>query len=670
MDLGYTDFASVIKSNYIDCFIPNAIKLAKEVNTEDCKNFVWTTGAWILNEALKLGTNEQQTALKEAIACGDIVAHGMPFTTHTELLDKDTLEYGISLCSNIDALRGKKTISAKLTDVPGHSRSIIEPLVKSGIKLLHIGVNGATPLPKLPDCFIWKHNGHELIVIYSCDYGGAYTSKVTGDILYFDHTMDNKGVPSKEKVLAKLASLKEQYPDYNVQAGSMDAYAEKLWDRRAELPIYEGEIGDTWIHGASADPYKAGALRVLMALKQKWLADGTMVKGSEEYNKFTNDVLCLAEHTCGMDSKKFLGDYEHYLKKDFEYARAKDNVRVTKPWRDFPQNYSIMLSRHKGKFLPCSYKAIEKSWQEKHLHIANAVGFLSNEHRQEANTALAKLMPKTELAHFDGNYAYGTKLAIGGWDLTINENGGIGELCYNKDTVVANNNKAIMEYKSFSLADYQQFFDNFIRDFEHTYKWSFSAFGKPLLKYVKNKYPTGGFPYKAKKASKVELKDKTIVLVDMKCADNACVLLGAPRLIQIQYTLTQTGVGINIAWFKKDANRLPEALYLHLYPTIKGLSLQKIGDSIDPKNIVSMGNRNIHAVENIAFATLDNSYKIINHHAPLVALNGGKILEFKDTISQPENTGIAYILHNNVWGTNFALWYESNASFDFTITLN
>ncbi len=30
--------------------------------------------------------------------------------------------------------------------------------------------------------------------------------------------------------------------------------------------------------------------------------------------------------------------------------------------------------------------------------------------------------------------------------------------------------------------------------------------------------------------------------------------------------------------------------------------------------------------------------------------------------------GITYILQNNVWGTNFPLWYEENARFIFRIT--
>ena len=31
--------------------------------------------------------------------------------------------------------------------------------------------------------------------------------------------------------------------------------------------------------------------------------------------------------------------------------------------------------------------------------------------------------------------------------------------------------------------------------------------------------------------------------------------------------------------------------------------------------------------------------------------------------------GLTFVLHDNVWGTNFPLWYEDNARFGFEIKL-
>lgn len=60
LDLGFTDYAANVYRMYLDTFIPNAIDLAERVNTPEKKNFVWTTGSWILKEALEHGTPQQR----------------------------------------------------------------------------------------------------------------------------------------------------------------------------------------------------------------------------------------------------------------------------------------------------------------------------------------------------------------------------------------------------------------------------------------------------------------------------------------------------------------------------------------------------------------------------------------------------------------------------------
>lgn len=118
LDLGFTDYAANIKKKYINDYIPGAIALAQKLNTGGQKKFIWTTGSWILKEALEKGDELQRKKLKEALANGNIAPHAMPFTTHTELLDEDTLEYGLSIVDTLDRLRGRKTTAAKMTDVP------------------------------------------------------------------------------------------------------------------------------------------------------------------------------------------------------------------------------------------------------------------------------------------------------------------------------------------------------------------------------------------------------------------------------------------------------------------------------------------------------------------------------------------------------------------------
>lgn len=667
LDLGFTDYAENIRKKYIDVFIPSAIELARQVNTADRKYFVWTAGSWILKEALDNGTDKQKEVLEAAIAEGDIVPHAMPFTTHTELLDYDTLDYGLSIVDRIDKIRGKKTIAAKMSDVPGHTKGIIKILAQHGIKFLHIGVNGASAVPDVPECFLWKNGGYEIVVIYSGDYGGAFKSPLIEEVLYLDHTLDNHGAPPPEKVKSKLAQIQNEFPDYEITAGTMDDFAEIIWNARDKLPVIENEIGDTWIHGSAADPYKSAALRELMRLKRRWLADGTMQKNSSEYIGFTDALLCISEHTCGMDSKKYFADYENYLKIDFQRARKRDKVIIRHPFRDFPQNLLTIVGRFSGAYEAGSYNSLEESWREQRAYITSAVSFLENGHKHQAKKVLSSLIPEKPQELPAGKEQFYT-VSCGAWSLEVNKYGGIGKLLYDGDEVIKDNNEPVVEYHSYSDKDYDFWLNNYTRNLKNTKKWAIGDFARPLLKYVSGKYSVGRFPYFVHR-SVLDDSDKSNpeVCIDLKCDGKLCNELGAPRMVQIVYSLSKNGLQIDLSWFGKDANRLSEAIYMHLFPSIGDIKLRKLNDTVLPYSVVSKGSRNLHAVYNAELKTDKNCYRFLNFDSPIISVGKGKILEFDNKFENVAKDGITYVLYNNVWGTNFPLWYEENAKFRFVI---
>lgn len=670
LDLGFTDYAETIRKKYIDTFIPSAVELAAQVNINGQKRFVWTTGSWILKEALKDSTPENKQKLVDAIKNGNIVPHALPFTMHTELLDSDTIEYGLSIVDELDKLRGRKTVAAKMTDVPGHTRGLVKMLANHGIKLLHIGVNGASAVPEVPECFLWKSGEYEVVVVYSGDYGGAFKCDLIDEVLYFDHTLDNHGAPPPEKVKSNLEKIQSQFPDYEVTAGSMDDFAEAIWQVKDKLPVIEDEIGDTWIHGSATDPYKSASLRELMRLKRQWLAEGSMVKDSDEYKGFTDNLLCIAEHTCGVDVKIFFADYENYLKSDFIKARKKDKVEIHHIFRDFPHNFITAFARRFGNYKCGSYKAIEKSWQEQRQYIKKAVSCLGEEHKKQAEKALQSLIP-TEPVQLSVGVAPKEAIICGKWSFKLNEWGGIGSLLYDGDDVIRNNDCPVVEYQSYTHKDYDYWLEHYSRNLKQTAGWAVSDFARPLLKYEKGKYPAGRFAYKIDTAT---LDNSNInnpkIYVNLKCDTKLCDELGAPRLIQIVYTLDEKGVQFDVFWYGKDANRLTEALFLRLFPAGNDVKFRKIDDYIDPYSVASKGSRNLHAVYDTLISTDKNSFTLTNYHSPIVSLGRGKILEFDNQIEDISKDGISFVLHNNVWGTNFPLWYEDNARFHFLIEHN
>ena len=663
LDLGFTDYAEIIRQKYIDEFIPSAVSLAEKINTKDDKRFIWTTGSWIIKEALNDSDNEKKEKLINALKEGNIVPHAMPFTTHSELFDEDTFDFGLSIVDEIDEIRGRKTVAAKMTDVPGHTKAIVPILNRHGIKLLHIGVNGVSAVPDVPECFLWKCNDSEIVVIYSGDYGGAFKCDYVDEILYFDHTVDNRGTPSANKVTDKLEKIKSEYPGYEVSAGTLDDFAEVIWKVKDRLPVVEGEIGDTWIHGSAADPFKSASLRELMRLKRKWIADGSMIRMSKEYKEFSDALLCIGEHTCGVDSKIYLADYENYLKSDFTAARKNDKVTVKHPFRGFPKGF---IFRAVGKGEERRYSIIEKSWQEQRGYIEKAVSCLSDEHKAQAQAAIKRLRPEKpcDISHYK---KLDRKVQLSDFELELNEFGAVGKLTYNGIEIIRQNDKPLLEYRSYTSRDYDFWFTHYARNMEENAVWGYPDFGKPLLKYYDKKYPNGRFYYRLTDARVSDEENKINVYVNLECDKALFEKLGAPRQVQVIYTLDVSGLTINLSWFKKDANRSPEAIFLHLYPDSDELTLIKTGSEIDYKSTVSMGGRNLHAVEKALIKNDSVIFEIYNNHSPLISIGQGKILEYDNKIESPEKDGISYVLCNNVWGTNFPLWYEDNARFEFRI---
>ena len=204
LDIGFTDYSKTVVNQYLESFIPNAIKVGNELKGTDTP-FIWTVGSWLVWEALK---HDKDGSVDRAIKDGIITWHGLPFTTHTETMNKTLFEYGISLSKKLDEKYGTKTIGSKMTDVPGHTLGMIPIMDKAGIEFLHIGVNPATPVPDVPPLFKWKNGDSEITVMYQDDYGVA--AEYDDFMIYFAHTADNLGPQSADEIINIYKELQVQ----------------------------------------------------------------------------------------------------------------------------------------------------------------------------------------------------------------------------------------------------------------------------------------------------------------------------------------------------------------------------------------------------------------------------------------------------------------------------
>ena len=84
---------------------------------------------------------------------------------------------------------------------------------------------------------------------------------------------------------------------------------------------------------------------------------------------------------------------------------------------------------------------------------------------------------------------------------------------------------------------------------------------------------------------------------------------------------------------------------------------------VDPSDVVSGGARTLHAVEE---TVIDGKVQILNMDSPLVAPGKPSLLDFHNKLPNMKG-GLHYNLYNNVWGTNFPMWYGDNMLFRYRI---
>jgi len=262
LDVGFTDYAAVVIKQYFEHYIPNAIRLAQTLRErESADRFIWTTGSWLIYEYLEQADTRQRQEMENAIQQGDLAWHALPFTVHSELMDVDLFRLGLALSQRLDARFGRHTITAKFTDVPGHTRGIVPLLAEAGVKFLQVGVNGGSTVPGVPPLFRWQDpTGSELMVMYEGSYGKTFILPGGEQALAFGHSMDNLGPQNEAEVSEIYRLLREEHPMANVFASTLNAFAEHLQPLKDSLPVITQEIGDSWIHGVGSDPVKVSQL--------------------------------------------------------------------------------------------------------------------------------------------------------------------------------------------------------------------------------------------------------------------------------------------------------------------------------------------------------------------------------------------------------------------------
>lgn len=660
LDIGFTDYSQAVLEQYCNSFIPGAIALAKKVNTPDKKRFVWTVGSILPTYYLSRANEEQKAEFAEAVRSGYIRWHRLSCTTHTELMDADLFEYSLSLSEKLNEQFGLTGIAAKMTDVPGHTIAMVPILADHGIKYLHLGVNQSSRMPNVPPMFRWQFQGKEIIVHYAGVYG-ADLALDNGIALEFFHTNDNAGPPSLEALEAFYAKMAEKYPDAQIEAGTLDDFAEAILPLRESLPVITQEIGDTWIHGVGTDPLKVSRFRRLLKLRKEWISKGLLDPDSAAYDRFMQNLLLVTEHTWGMDTKMHLLDYTNWEKSEFVKARKFNRVThsmMAPGEREYKLAEQIWPTDPALLAAGSSYERFEASHQEQRNYLEKAAAALPEHLLNEITECFSWTAPETE---DNGKRDF----QFGFWHIALGEHG---EITHIENTELGLSTDCcfgLFSYEIFSGTTAQNCLEDYGRDLDIHRRWAEFDFGKPGLQY----HP--------------EIKDRTWYAVpsSIQCTDDQLTVFlhadaeaaekyGCPRQIILNHSFEKNRIHTTLYWKDKDANRSPESLWIHinLLPGHSDWEICKMGQWFKTTDVVSGGNRQLHCCEGIRSVNHPLRISLKSIDAPLVSPGRRNIYHVDDRIEDCGN-GFWFNLFNNRWGTNFKQWFEEDMRYEFEMEI-
>jgi Domain of unknown function (DUF5054) len=348
-----------------------------------------------------------------------------------------------------------------------------------------------------------------------------------------------------------------------------------------------------------------------------------------------------AEHTWGTDTKTWL-DFEHYT----------------------PVALRQMLSRPK-------YRTVTNSWAEKRADITAGVATLPPQLRAEAEEQFARLKPAQP--ETKGLKTHPREAPIEGTHFTIGldaRSGAIVKLtdkATHRDWASAANPLALFTYQTLSQGDYDRFLQSYIT--LHT-DWAPKDFGKPNIR----KFGAESHSWSTKLVASYleETDDAHRLVAQMQVNAPAKNTAAFPRELWMTLRAIKAApvIRVTLAWFDKEANRLPEALWLTFQPIApvkEGWTLTKVEQPVSPFDVVAGGNRHMHAISrNLTYRDTRGSLTIETLDAPVIALGERSPIAFSK--SQPDLTrGIHFSLFNNAWGTNYIQWFGEDMQFRFVL---
>ena len=138
---------------------------------------------------------------------------------------------------------------------------------------------------------------------------------------------------------------------------------------------------------------------------------------------------------------------------------------------------------------------------------------------------------------------------------------------------------------------------------------------------------------------------------------------GCPAELTMDLSLKADEAHLAFRWTGKAASRVPEGIWIGMHPLAGAYRVRKLGAWIDPNEIIPYGNRQMCATD---FGAAWENLSIETEDTAVLAFGEPSLWRFDAEKPQLEN-GVWFNLYNNMWNTNFPMWYDEDALFRFRI---
>lgn len=719
VDIGYTDWGEGVLQKYTGSMLDETLR-SLEVTADLPKEeqFVWTIPGWPLKYIMENSPKNKGDALGRAIQNGRVVPHAFAFNVQTEASDLESMVRGFSFTSDLNRdFELPEARDAKFTDVPSHSWALPTLLSNAGVDLLHIGCNPGSASPKVPTLFWWKGpDGSKLMTFYWSEYYGSGILPPKNwpykTWLAMIHTHENTGSPSPEDVAKLLKETKKKLPNVNIKMGRLSDFYDKIMEEGPDLPVVEGDMPDTWIHGYMSNPIETKLSKNLQRKTFQVETLGTMLEqwgiasdsGRQLLQPAMENMLLYDEHTFGAamshgNQQKWTYQDDFKINKSLGYYDYLESTWVEKRNRiRKAQKIVEPLLRAQLKQLAASVKIEGKRvvvynplpW-ERGGRVNMFLGVYAKNFKiyglkDVENGEVIPVYDNGNLISFDTGAipGLGFKTYIPilkpfsfSSDVHIDEDNGILENPFFKLTINKKrgtlssvwdkkNQRDLIAKGDYGFGEYflerpgQETIENYNKHYikPGAEGWAAPEMIRPSVPYQKGKIYKG--------------RCERIVYNDMGNAVRATVFGRLndkeSQSYLVSYTLYKDQPYVEVNWgvHGKNPSALPEAGWLSFPLSVvsPNYRLNRTGGIVDPKTeILSNTNTDYHFLNTslAIFGVSGQGVGLNVPESPAVSIDTPGLFQFTAN-KNPKTANLFVNLYNNQWGTNFTEWIEGSFS--------